>query len=233
MEELPPKNDSLHSLMRLSLPARCPKYCVFAYALNRDIINNGVLDDLYGVIFYLGSYSDYEAAKNRAREIIEITKHPGVIVCTHGVPVPLTDIKDTNRIEQVKLDDNGKLIELENQQFRKEKEIYEKQAKLKKSMSLEIADEMDPDHIEYFKRQCYLAIQTRSMYEYHKAKADEALKSYEQYKSLLLACYIKHPDYEERWLPYLKEKLEARGEDKLYDTISNEYPKIRTELFNK
>lgn len=228
----PAKVNSMQALMRLRPPVGS-EWSVVAYTLNRDIIHeDGTVDDLYGVVFPLGSFHDKKEAEKHAKSVIELSKHPGVSVVRYGYPKRLTPKFDPNTVIDVPLDMKGKLMELESAQYKREREEYERRAKIERDIMKESEEETNPDSIEHFKRQVYLAIKNRATYQYHSREADTAWANYKKREAGVREHYRRHPEHETVWLPYLREKLIERGELPLYDAMVQAYNEIRTELLD-
>ncbi|MEM4260084.1 MAG: hypothetical protein QXG00_02510 [Candidatus Woesearchaeota archaeon] len=204
---------------------------VFAFALNKDIIkDDGSLDELYGVIVPLKSFNNQKEAENYAKNVIVETGHPGVIVCRYGIPIPLTVKFNPKTVVDIPIDTYGRLVELESSYYKKEKEQLEKQEKIKDEILKESEEETNPNSIEYFKRQCYLAIKSYSNYCFHEHEFKVALENYNKHKLIIRKHYNQYPEHEKEWLNYLKNKLIQRGELSLYNSIENAYRSIRNDL---
>lgn len=224
------KINSLQALARLR-PKRGNEWCTFAFVLNRDMIkSDGTLDELHAVVFMLGAFDDQKLAEEHAKNVIAITGHPGVIAAPYGSPVPLTIKFNPQAVVEVPVDLSGKLIELESSQYKRENEEYERRVKIEHDIMKEAEEETDPDNIEHFKRQCYLAIKNKCNYYNHRHEADVAFENYKKREAIVRDHYTKYPDHERDWLPYLKKKLAERGEISLYDNIEAAYKEIREEL---
>jgi hypothetical protein len=225
-----PRVNSLQALSRLK-PKKGSEWNTIAFALNRDIIDkDGKVDDLYGMIFSLGSFDDQEKAENHAKNVISLTGHPGVIVAKYGCAVPLSSKFDPNNVVDVPVDLKGKMINLESSQYKHDKETFEKRVKQEKEMVQEAEDETDINHIEHFKRQCFLAIKNRANYQMHQKQAEEYWNSYKKRETIVREHFKNHPDHEQNWLSYFKEKLKERGEAQIYDGIESAYLELRNEL---
>lgn len=225
-----PKINSLQAIMRLR-PKTGAEWSTIAFVLNRDMIkSDGTLDDLHAVIFPLGSFSTQELAEEHAKNIISMTGHPAVIAARYGAPVKLTTKFDPETVVQVPVDTRGRILQLESAQYRQEREEYERRLKIERDVMKEAEEETDPDSIEHFKRQCYLAIKNRAAYQMHSKEADTAWESYKKREMEVRDHFRRHPEHEVNWLPYLKEKLIERGELNLYHAMENAYKEIRDEL---
>lgn len=225
-----PKINSLQAIMRLRPKAGC-EWSTFAFSLNRDIVKpNGEIDDLYAVVFPLGSFYDRDAAEEHAKNVIETTGHPGIITARYGTPVKLTTKFDPNLVVDVPVDIKGRIIQLESSQYKRDKEEFEKRAKIEREILKEAEEETDVNSIEHFKRQCYLALKNRSNYEMHNKEASEAWANYKKRESLVRDHFKRHPEHEQNWLDHLKEKLTERGEHNLYEAMKHSYGEIREEL---
>lgn len=226
----PPRVNSLQAIMRLR-PKRGSEWCTFAFVLNRDMIrSDGTLDDLHAMVFPLGAFDDEAKASEHAKNVISITGHPGVIAARYGAAVPLTSKFDPNIVSEVAIDPKGRLIELESAQYKHEREEYERRAKQERDMMKEAEDETDPDNIEHFKRQCFVAIKNRSAFQVHSKEAATAWENYKKREMAVREHFARHPEHEKEWLPYLKEKLTERGELNLYFGIEAAYKELRDEL---
>jgi len=226
------KINSLQALTRLK-PKRGSEWCTFAFVLNRDMIKpDGSLDELHAVVFPLGAFDEQEKAEKHAKSIIEITGHPGVIAACYGSPIPLTTNFDPSVVEDVPVNMKGRLIKLESDQYKRDREQYEERAKIERELVKEAEEETDPDHIEHFKRQCYLAIKAKAKYQHHLDEYKSALDAYKKRESLVRDHYNRHPEHEKEWLPYLKEKLIERGESDLYQMLETGYNELRNELLD-
>ena len=225
-----PKVNSLQALTRLRAK-RGAEWCTFAFVLNRDMLkSDGTLDELHAVVFPLGSFDDQTKAEEHAKNVISITGHPGVISARYATAVPLTTKFNPAAVTEVALDMKGRLLELESSQYKREREEYERRAKLERDIMKEAEEEVDPNSIEHFKRQCYLAIKNRANFHMHKKEADTAWENYKKREMVVRDHYARHPDHEKNWLPYLKEKLIERGEMNLYSSLEAAYKELRDEL---
>lgn len=230
--ELPPpsKVEGLQAITRLK-PIKKSQYCVYTYALNKDIVNSdGKVDDFRGMFFILGCFGSKTKAEEHVKELMLTTKHEQFYISEYGKPIRIETETNTDNISRIHIDTDNKIKELESEQYKKDREIYEKRIKLCNDVSKEAEEECNPDHIEHFKRQCYLAIKNRSIYEGYKNEYDTSFANYEKRKDLVRDHYKRHPEHEQQWLPYLKEKLTERGELMLYNTIESGYEKYRSDL---
>ena len=234
VQECPPprKLKNLQALIKLK-PIPGSEWSTFAFVLNRDmILPDGTLDDLHCLVFPLGSFSNREDASKHAKETIETTGHPAVIVARYGSAVPMSSKFDPNTITNVAVDIKGKLIEMESEAYKKDREIYENRVKLEQDIMKEAEEEKDENNIEHFKRQAYLAVKNYAKYIHHKKEMDESLENFKMRKVAVAEHYNRHPEHESQFLPYFKEKLAERGELELYHSIENGYNEIREELLS-
>jgi len=133
-------------------------------------------------------------------------------------------------VESVTVDTSGKLVNLQTMQSKKEHEDYEKQLQLEQDITKEAEAENDPDNIEHFKRQCYLAIKNLAAYRKHREDMKLAEANFVKRMEAVKEHHLKHPEHEAKFLPYLKKKLQERGESALYDAIEKGYPEIHDRL---
>lgn len=223
------KKTPLQELSKLTPCNTWSEWCVMAYALNKDMNKDS---SLYGMCFLLGSFDEREKAESHAKNLIAKTGHSGIVVAKYGYPVPLTTNKTSIPIEEVSVDTRGKIIEMENEQFKKEKADFEKRSKIEEDLVRESEEELKPDTVEYFKRQCYLSITNKASYEFHKSEMKKYEDAYTKREINVKEHYKKYPEHEKQWLPLLKEKLVERGELNLYKHIESAYGEIRETLLH-
>lgn len=229
----PAKKNALRALMALK-PKSGHEYNVLAYVLNRDMIkSDGSLDELHGVVFSLGSFGSKEKAEKHAKQIIEQTGHPGIVVAGYGCPIRLTTDVDTAATIDVPVDVKGKLVEWEDTQYKKEKDAIEKKIKVETELMEEAQQETNPDHIEHYKRQWYLAIKNKAMYMTSKASMEAADINYQKRVSSIKDHYTKHPEHDTQFLSHLKEKLIERGEGDLYENLATAYKELHPQIITK
>lgn len=227
----PTNQNALQKIVKLKPRNQCHQWNVFAYVLNRDLVNeDGTIDDLYGMLFPLGSFADRDDADKEVDRLIEVTGYSNIFRARYAFAVPLSDKIPSSNTSHVNVDDKGKLIKLENAEFQQEKQQYEKRIALEKELVKEAEEELDPDSIEYYKRQCYLAIKHYAEYEDLQKKMAETLQNYGKRAALVKAHYEKHPQHDQEWLPHIKTTLSERGELSLYQFLENGYKKYREQL---
>lgn len=230
----PVNRESLQALVNLKPKNQCHEWNVFALALNRDLIHqDGTVDDFYGMTFPFGSYADKKDAERACKKIIEKTGFPSVFCARYARAVPMTHKDSPSNSISVAVDDQGKLLKLEEQQLKQEKKQYEKRIELEKELVQEAEEETDPDSIEYYKRQCFLAIKHASEYEALKKKMQELEDNYQKRAKLVKEHYEKHPEHDKEWLPYIKPKLIDRGELSFYHFLENGYQKYRDQILQQ
>ena len=223
---------SLRNLMNLPIEKES-KWGVYAYAINNDIIDEqGNIDDMRAILFHLGSFSTKIDADKHVKYIIEMTGHNAIFISKYGMPVPITSKPNEHVTEHVTVDMQGKIMTLETQEYKKQKETYEKKIKYEQELMKEIEDEANPNTLEYYKRLIYIAIKHHLLYSELSKNANESLAIYEKKRILIKDVLIKHPEFEEQFLPFFKEKLLSRGEEELYFRISNAYLALKTQLLS-
>lgn len=206
---------------------------VYAYVINQDIVSpTGAIDDLRAYIFPLGGFCDYKKAEKHVKKLIETTGYNHIVIAKYGMAIPITVNVDTNVITQVTVDTENKLINMENEETKRQKELYEEKVKYEQDLKEECQNEGNVDHIEYFKRQAYLASMHYQRYHELSKKRDEAYQAYQHRKTLLNNHLKNHPEHKELFLPFLKEKLSQRGENDLYKNIEQAYDQCQHDLYN-
>lgn len=229
----PRKINTINALMKISQP-KGQEFAVFTYFLNRDIITpEGQVDNLYGVVFHMGTYPTFNRAEKRAKQIIEMTGCVDVIVAKLGLPARLTVHPDTHLVTEVPVDLKGKLIEMQNKSWAEEEKRAEEQMSIQEEILADKEAEKDPNHPEYFRHQCFLAIRNRANYQHYKKMADDAWERYKEREQKIREFYHDNPNghgIEEVWLENLEKKLARRDEKALFAMMKTAYEEIRDEL---
>lgn len=227
-----PKPTLIHSMKNImNLPMEDKyKWTVIAYALNKDIIDeNGKVDPLRGMISPLGTYRTETEAVKKAEEVIEKTGHWAIKIIKYASFAEISTNPDQSIITNVYVDVNNKILKMENDEFEKQKELYEKRKLYEQEMMKECELECDVNHIEHYKRSAYLVTKHYLAYLELKNESEKMYKNYELRKKVLQEHLQHHPEHEAEFLPYFKNKLSERGELDLYQKIEsgyNEYKEI-------
>ena len=213
----------MQNIMKLPIEKK-NKWNVIAYALNKDIIDSeGNIDPLRGMIAPIGSYDSEEKAMDKAKEVIEKTGHPAIKIIKYGTFAELSTNPDPLIVKTVTVDTKGKIMKLESEEYEKQKELYDKKLLYEKEIMKECEEECDIDHIEHYKRSAYLVTKHYMAYLELKKQSEQMYKNYELRKKVLKEHLDRHPEHEEEFLPYFKNKLVSRGEEELYYTIEKAY----------
>jgi len=235
MLDQPQPTNIIHSLQKLlqSSIKHESLWNVYAYVINQDIIDDqGQIDDLRAIVIPLGSFCDYKKAVKHKDKLIEETGYKYFVIAKYGTIIPITVKPDLNIIEEVTVDMQNKLIKLEHEENKKQQQLYEEKIKYEQELKLECQRECDRHHIEYFKRQAYLASLHYMTYLELQKKSKETLDHYNKYKQLLKEHHLEHPEHKDQFLPYLKDKLIKRGEHELYDKINYAYQLCQNDLLD-
>ena len=223
--------DSIKALMKLKPPSG-QDYSIFAYALNKDMISSdGSVDDFYGIVIPLGNYTE-EKAMGRAKDIIGMTGHDAIIVCKTGMPFKLSkNLKPEDRkVINVDVDTKGKLVSLSKQKELEEKARLDEKERIENEILKEKEDELDPDNIEHFRHQCYLAIKNKASCIYYQQQVDKMSIAYQNRRDKVRDHYKRHPEHEPQFLDFLEKKLKSRGEDNIFIAMKAGYDEIRDDL---
>lgn len=201
---------------------------VFAYLLNKDIVDSeGRVDDLYGLIFPLGSFSHDQQDKipSYIENIEEKTGLKSFVAGEFGLPIQLRrcGYPKFGVVHSINVDCHNKVIKLQDKEYESDLEKFKRSIQIRKDVFKEIEDEEDPDNIEYFKRRCYLMMKNKDAIDAYQEHLDEVKKYYDQRKKEAAKCLLAHPDLSDRWLPYVKEKLDFRDEMELYRALEHTY----------
>lgn len=219
--EQPNKVECLKNISKLESNT----YSVFVYVLSEEIESK---EDIYGFLWPLGEFSKKSKANKYAKKVIEKTQCPWVTVAKTNMPFALT-LKPTE-VSEVKLDEKGKLIQIEDELYKKEIETFKKQEQLKKEIEEEIKEEQNETSIEYFKREAYMAIKHKFALEKAKKEFEFHSSNYEIKIKNLRNNYRQFPEHEQQFLEFYKNKLSSRDELPLYHEIENGYQVIRNDI---
>lgn len=128
---LPTPKSNLERLVTLSHPPdQEGDWMVYAFAGNKDVKEEEG-DDLYGLLIYLGHYPKRSLAVSRAREITAQTGAK-VHISLLGRWVELHSRPVIEQSEVVCTDLEGNIIRMQDQEFTREKELYERQLQKEK-----------------------------------------------------------------------------------------------------
>jgi hypothetical protein len=213
------------------------EYALFAYLLNRDIVNeDGSLNPLRGLIFPLGSFPSEKKAKKRAHEIFEETGITAVVKTRYAAPTRITsdvDLSGTQTIISVPVGENGKVIkEITDADFTAATKKYEASQALQKELDEEAILEEDPDHPEHFRKVAYAAVRSSQRVQALEQELALLRSLHERNLKNFKTHYGNHPEHENTWLPALASKLRVRGETDLYDEIATYYNTHRDDFIN-
>lgn len=207
------------------------KWHVIAYAINKDIVDsNGNIDSLRAMIAPMGSYKTEDEAMKETEKIIEKTGHHAFKIIKSGIFAEISTEPDSQIISTVTVDMQGKILKIENEEFEKQKKLYDKKLLYEKEIMEECQLECDPNSIEHYKRSAYLVTKHYMAYLELKNESEKMYKNYELRKKVLKEHLKNHPEHEAEFLPYFKNKLESRGEIDIYNKIENVYNEYK-ELF--
>jgi hypothetical protein len=222
----------LQNIIRLPMDRKC-KWTIVAYSINKDIIDEqGNVDPLRAIISCLGSYKTKDEAINQVKVLIEKTGHNNFKIIKYGMFAEITTNPTPELVTTITVDMKGKIMEMESEEFKMQKELYEKKVAFEKEMLRECELECNVDHIEHYKRAAYLVTKHYMSYLDLKNQMEQAYKNYELRKKVLKEHYTNHPEHEAQFLPYFKEKLESRGEQELYLRIEKAYLEHKHEFLN-
>lgn len=229
-EETPRYIASLQALIRLQ-PKSGSEWGVLAYVLNRDMLReDGTLDELFAMVFHLGSFRTSAEAEQHARDVIVATGHSTVMVVKYGAAAPLTVAPPADVVKTVTVDVQGKLIEMEDSQHVREQQKFEERRRLREEIEEEIMAEADKESIEFYKQRCFSAVKQKSRIAMLQQQLTEATTEYNTSVAAIQAHHKKHPEHESKWLPMLKQRLIRRNELPLYKSIETGWSALRDSI---
>lgn len=218
---------ALKKLMTLRPLTANQQWMIVTAVLNRDI-DITEANPLYGYLLPFGCFATQEEAEAEVRRLIQISGYRELFIVPYGTLLPLREHEV--QATPVLLDHQGQLLQWEREQSKRDAREYERASEIRKSVILEAEQETDPTTLEYFKRQCYLALQHHANYREHLSSAEEERKKYEEYRTRVREHIQAYPQHESMWLPHLKQTLLARGEESLYLNVEQAYQCLRSDL---
>jgi hypothetical protein len=235
MQNIPTKRTQVNGLQKLiqqKAPDYSMRWCVQAYALNKDILlEGGAIDPFYGIYIPLGSFATEKEAEEHAKKLIELTGYDSIIVARYASAVPLTDVIEKENIVGVSVNVKGKLVNIENSKYKQENALYEERMKKEQEIQEEAEKETVFEDVEYMKRNCFMAVKNYSSAKYHEDLYKKSMESYEERKKNIRKHASQYPEHKDTWLPILKDKLERRGETELYESTKNGFEKIKENIY--
>ena len=75
-----------------------------------------------------------------------------------------------------------------------------------------------------------MAIRNRAAVEHHREALRKAEENYQRRVSAVRKQHSEQPEYEDRWLPELKVKLERRKEGAAFDVFQRAHAELKTEV---
>lgn len=232
MSSVPSSSQQIESLMKLKdgEAKGGKRYFVYAVVYNKNLVGKeGKADDEHGLVIILDACDTGEEAADSARREIERTGYKGINVVAARKFDRLSPVG--GKVHEVIIDaSSGKISEYQKDLWKEEEAMKKREEQLRKEIEAEIAEEKDPDSIEAYKRDVIVAIQNLKIAREFEAKAAEMREKYTERMKAGSAKLSKHPEFSDKLLPYLKEKLTARKESALYDIYAGEYPTILSRM---
>jgi len=220
--------NSLKALCKLAPPdGQEGSWGVYSYVLNRDICKeDGNPDNLYGLFILLGIFPNQSRAEKRAEFITQSTgsRTCAVQLCRWA---ELREVPDSGHTTVIKQDANGKLVEFEDQEFRKQQEAYAKKYEEEQSILQEQEKELDPDDISHYKQQWLLALQNYARLQMMEKKLKDTKETYQKRVQKIQEHHRCHPEHDEEWLEYLSE---VNYTDSQIECIRSGYQDLRVDI---
>ena len=165
--------------------------------------------------------------------IIKKTGHHCIYACES---CSWEDIDEKVRPDRtIKLDPSLKSGQLERQFI---EDINSKSAEKQRTdrISKELEDqqekELDPTTVEYYAHNWYLTIKNKSEYEFHKEKMKYYEEMYKKRAEKVRKQYKSQPELDNEWLDIYENRLKHRGEENVFDLLSQGYKWLRQEVLN-
>ena len=220
--------NSLKALCQLAPPdGQEGSWGVYSYVLNREICKpDHSLDNLYGLFILLGIFPNQERAEKRAEYV---TKTTGSRTCAVKLCrwAELREVPDSEHTTVIKQDANGKLVEFEDQEFKKQQEAYARKYEEEKAALKEQEKELDSDDISHYKQQWLLTLQNYTRLKMLEKQLSTMKDTYEKRVRKIQEHYRLHPEHDEEWLNYLSEMDYTEAQ---IGCIKNGYQDLKGEI---
>lgn len=228
--ERPSRNkvNPLKTLCKLTPPKGQEGYwVVYSYVLNDDVCKaDGKLDNLYGLLIFMGCHANRELATKRAKYLTQTTgNRMGIVqLCRWS---ELKRVSDTEHTVMVHTDTKGKLVKFEDQEFKRQQEQYQKQYEKEQSLVKEQNAETDPSSISYYKHQWLLTIRNYARIQKLKHDLFQAEETYGKRVELVRNHCASFPEHDRDWLRHLQS---AGYTDAQIEVIENAYRTLRGDV---
>lgn len=226
------KATNTYRLLEKLCPPHDQNYVVYAAIIFEEPLNG-----LHGYHIYLGSYSSRDKALERVQEIIDLTGHQTVYATKTCQWEAIDDIHRPDRTRFITPSDKNKinddLASKYHSNLKKELEREEKRKKIVHEIEEQQENENNPDTIEHYARNWFLAISNYAKLQFHDDKLKHFKSMFVKRKEQILDQYKKQPQFEDIWLDIYKDRLTERGEENVYHSLKNGHDELYNEIFKK
>ena len=216
--------NSFKQLMSLS-PPNGQQFSVVAYFII-DPPTNG----RHGMWMHLGYYSSAKKAQTKAQQIIEQTGHPGVIVSPSCSWQYLDE--NPNNIKRVDTDVDGTLRSQHAKLYQQELARIRQREQIESSIEHDQEQSLVPTTIEHYTQNWYLTVRNFAAVEHYRKMLADAEQAYQKRVELIQQQYAQQPEFDTTWLPILKSKLAERGEDNVFELITQGYDQLKSSILS-
>lgn len=216
--------NSYLALTKTKIP-RGQEYIVVAYFL---VESPG---EVYGMWIGLGCYPTQEKAKSVVEFLIQTTGHKAIISAKTGHWWELTTNTQPDRVTYVPTNLDGKLIQQNHSDLEREGKQIEARRQYEDELLQEQQREKDPNTIDHYIHNWYVAVRNRATVEFHEQKLKEAQANYDARVTAIQDQYARQPDMEDRWLNEVKDRLSRRGEIKVYEALERGARDLKDTVF--
>ena len=222
--------NSFKALARVPPPIG-QEFSVFAYFLVDPPKDTQKPYDPVGMYILLGSYHLEEDALKRVNHLIETTGHKQICAISTCSWRELTGKCNPNQVTLVPVDLNGKLVKQHNKEQEEEKKALERRKEIEEEIIREKDLETDPNSLEHYIHNWFVAVKNRSTHHIKMKEAEEARLNYEKRVDAIREQHARQPELEDSWLDELKVRLEKRGEESLYRAMVKAVKEMRVDIF--
>ena len=179
----------------------------------------------------LGCYDSESEAQKRVKHLISTTGHQQIICAKTGEWIELTDKVQPDRVTNVPVDLEGKLVKQHNKQVDKEIKEMEERRNYEEELLREKEKESDTSTMDHYIHNWYNAIKNYSSMHHYDKQHTNSKEAFEKRVKAIREQHDRQPEMESQWLSELKTRLTRRGEAKFYEMIETGAKELREVIF--
>lgn len=187
--------------------------------------------DVYGMWIGLGCYKTEAKAKKMVDHLIETTGHSQIIYAKTGQWVELNEKVEPDRVTNVPVDMDGRLVKQHTKEIDKEIKAREERKVYEEELLREKQLESNPNTIDHYIHNWYNAIKNYSTKHHYEKQYKNSTDSFDKRVKAIREQYARQTEMETKWLDELKSRLVKRGESKFYEMIETGANELKEIIF--